>query len=192
MKNALCWNTDLMVECGAVQEGDRSVYYYGLEIIIPIVGFTCIALFTGWIIGLTKEVIAYLVAFLPIRSSVGGYHASTMSKCLGISLANITLGIWIGLKSNAVSLIPLILTISYCIVLWLAPVIHPNHPYTKERKTVLIKQARLVGIIANTFIMIIRAFHPQLALIMSIAVFCACLGMPVAVLNGQVAKCTNQ
>ncbi len=57
------------------------VMYYGLFVCATNVASILSVLFIGFLLGEFKNTLYFLIGFIPLRLFVGGYHASTPTKC---------------------------------------------------------------------------------------------------------------
>jgi len=137
----------------------------------------------GAVSGHLTEVVVFMLGFLPVRYSSGGYHAATPGKCLLLSLVCMVGTIGIGRQDIVVQIAPLIAGISCAIVYRFAPVVHPNHPHSQQRVLLLRKRARRISTATCVAILPACVLYPVFASIASLAFLCASLGLPVALLG---------
>ena len=78
--------TDRLILRCIISENERSIYQYGLEVFLE----TLIAYLSIFVLALifgdTLETIAFLIAFMLLRTYTGGFHASTRFRCYVLSL----------------------------------------------------------------------------------------------------------
>lgn len=131
--------TDFFYSNKIIEEEDREIYVYGLQLIIStIIGITLI-LVLGLIINKLFYSIIFLISFIPIRMYSGGYHASSYVKCnlTLISLYLVTMSAVIYTPSVYVIKISTIMVIiTIYIVLKYAPVDNENKKLTENRKKI--------------------------------------------------------
>ena len=70
---------------GTIQESDRNVYEYGYQLMIEAFINVVISLLLGAVLGCFKEVVFFLIVFMPLRSFCGGYHAAKTWQCTVLS-----------------------------------------------------------------------------------------------------------
>lgn len=66
--------TDLLIENGSIEKQDKSVYKYGIEMVIAIAFNIITVIIIGYAMGMFLECIIFLLFFMPLRSYAGGYH----------------------------------------------------------------------------------------------------------------------
>nr|WP_312580178.1 accessory gene regulator B family protein [Sedimentibacter sp.] len=129
--------TDFFYSNNIIQEEDKEIYVYGLQLIIStIIGITLI-LVVGLILNRLFYSIIFLISFIPIRMYSGGYHASSYVKCnlTLISLYLVTMSAVIFIPSVYVMRISAIMAIiTIYIILKYAPVDNENKRLTENRK----------------------------------------------------------
>ena len=73
------------IESGRFSKDEESVYRYGYELLITnVVLAICIAIIVI-LEQKMKEVLIFLIVFIPLRSYGGGYHTSTAKRCIALS-----------------------------------------------------------------------------------------------------------
>lgn len=162
-----------LVQHGANEE-DTEVYAYAVECFLgSLVTFGSMLLIACFLHRFAAMVI-WLLFWLPLRSFLGGFHASTHWRCywgsLGVGIANILL--YPLLPSL---LIPIISLLSLCTVFQLAPVVHPNQPLSEVKYHKMKKAARRWIVIENILVLSLYWIQPQYASIAALAIFTGCL-----------------
>lgn len=176
--------TDKLAQYGIIVEEDRDIYHYGFEVLISSVTTVFAILLLGMLTGSLTEVMAYMVAFIPIRFCIGGYHAPTASLCFWASIASVTLTIRIGRLLDPTA-IPILIAISLALIYIMAPAIHPNHPHSARRRATLKKRAIIVGIAESVLILLLASIKPEYSIIMTLSFFITSAGMVLSKLCGQ-------
>ena len=114
---------------------DEALYSYGFRqgavFLLNIATMLCI----GWLMGMVKESITFMLAYLPLRRMAGGYHARTQLRCylLGIVLTTSVLLAVKWLPWN-LYLCSVLLIVSSGIIIWLAPVEDHNKPLDEAER----------------------------------------------------------
>ena len=85
-KKTACKITQRLCEKGIISESDFDLYEYGFNMGITVLLNLISTIVIGVIVGKVFESIAFLVFYIPLRSYVGGYHASTPRRCYFISI----------------------------------------------------------------------------------------------------------
>ena len=81
------------IDAGIMKEEDRSVYCYGYALVLEMLVNFIIAAAIGIIINKVVMILVFLLAFIPLRSFAGGYHADKGWKCVLLSNSVILLAI---------------------------------------------------------------------------------------------------
>lgn len=146
--------SNFIVHKGICTKEKEKVLCYGFELLVTsIIGVLLMVLVSI----IMKEPISwllFLIGFAPLRTTAGGYHASTHWGCYIIStlMYAICLLISIHININSTALI-LMALISVCVVFALSPVEAVNKPLNKETKE--INRRNSLSIILFEFLVII-------------------------------------
>ena len=162
-----------------VSSEEREIYSYGAEVILTTGSFICTALLVGFAIGRLEECILFLVAFFPIRSFAGGYHAPTASMCLVVSIGYMLVSFALSTLLTAASL-PLLVTAALIIVFACAPVIHPNSPHSQDHCEVLRFRARAIACAEWGLPLLLCGYYPHVAYALGATYFIAACSTFVA------------
>lgn len=134
-----------------IKSEDRELYAYGLNqgitIILNMITTFCIGLLFGCVV----ELLVFMVAYIPLRSFAGGYHAKTPLKCylssivmliiVSVAIQYVALKIWVHYVIAAVSVM---------IIAVLAPVEDRNKPLDEmemkvyKRRTIVVLSVEIV------------------------------------------------
>lgn len=119
--------TSYFVINGIIEDEEREIYSYGLHQALLIIINIGTALLIGFLFRRFCEVLIFMLAYIPLRTYGGGYHAKTEMKCYFSSIALIIVSLLL------IKVIPVtkLLTITLCtfsgvIVYTLAPVEDTN------------------------------------------------------------------
>lgn len=140
--------TDSLVHAGAVPIEDKALYEFGIRQGIFLVINIATAVLIGLLSGMLWQTVIFLIAYNPIRSYAGGYHAGTPLVCYLISIPMVV-GVLFGIKlipwnGYAVAIV-LILT---GVVIWLlAPVEDANKPLDQLERKVYGRKARIYMVV---------------------------------------------
>ena len=129
----------------AIEAEDQDVYEYGLYVILTdvmdIVATTIIAI----LLHIVPQTILYHVAFIPLRRTAGGYHASTPMRCFCLSITTWLLAMWLIGMTAQFTLISVVLAGISCFIVWrFAPVEHENNPLTEDEVVSMRKRSRIL------------------------------------------------
>ena len=120
---------DSLIQVGVVPLEDKALYAYGVRQGIFMVINLMTTIFIGLMVGMVWQSIIFILAYIPIRSYAGGYHASSPLTCYLLSIPFMTaalLGVkWIPWNSHICFIA---LVCSGLIIVFLAPVEDSNKP----------------------------------------------------------------
>jgi accessory gene regulator B len=178
--------TDFLIAKGADPE-NKEVYAYALEYILSSVVSYGILLILAAVFNLVPQMLLFFLFWIPLRSNFGGVHASSQAMCLVLSAI-----FGVGSVFLAVNFIPDILVILICsavcilMTFLIAPVMHPNHPVTKERLHHIKKVVRAVILVECALCIAVYFLLP--AWVASTGVY----SIGFAVLFGLLGKLINK
>ncbi|HIZ76103.1 MAG TPA: accessory gene regulator B family protein [Firmicutes bacterium] len=136
---------DYFVTIGVIESGKKDLYIYGLHQGIVMFFNIITTLLVGCILGMVWQSIVFLLAYIPIRSYAGGYHAKTPVRCYCISVILITATL---LAMKYVTLTPATcwggILGSSALIFILAPIEDKNKPFTPAEKKVFQKRSRIL------------------------------------------------
>lgn len=123
-----------LVQNGANAEME-DVYAYGIECTLSTLLIVILQIAAGLLLGKPLQMLVFILAWLPLRMIVGGAHANTHFAC---TLVSVGLGILSILLSECIIITQILLLIillltGYCVLFFMAPVIHKNHPISQQR-----------------------------------------------------------
>lgn len=134
-----------LITIGVVPSDDKDLYQYGIRHGILMVINVLTIILIGFILGMVWQSIVFILAYIPVRTYSGGYHASTELKCYLFSVALIFV-VLIGIK-----LIPwnayicsIVTLCALMIIIRLAPVEDLNKPLEQKEKAVYKRRARII------------------------------------------------
>lgn len=125
--------TDQLVKNGIIVLEEKEIYSYGLQRGFTMVINILLSLVIGLVLGMPLESIIFMVAYIPLRSYAGGYHARTQFTCHILSLVIIVVAL-LAIKfiswTNTFSI--LLLLISGSLICFLSPVPDSNKPLNEK------------------------------------------------------------
>jgi accessory gene regulator B len=135
---------------------DKELYTYGLQQGLIMIANILTTLFIGFLFGMLWQSIVFMIAYFPLRSFAGGYHAKTQLRCyiLSIILTSIVLLVikfipWTNFMIWSLALIAGI------IILILAPVEDSNKSLDEMEVRVYKKWTVIILLIELVFIVLI-------------------------------------
>lgn len=144
---------------GVVEEEEKELYTYGYEIILENIGKTILLLIAGGIVHKFVATCIFVVGFVSLRSSCGGYHAKKAWQCdiLTVLLWGIVICatpvVRMIVSEQRVFLL-LIVLVSELIIIHYAPVEHKNNRLTKEKREKNRRQALVMGTLYGILVLL--------------------------------------
>lgn len=180
--------SDAMASQGIIKPEDSAVYAYGLELIASTVLSIAAVIIISVIFSRPLAGLLFLTAFIPLRSTAGGYHATTHLYCLitfSVSFTVLLLAsIWLipyirPVYLSAVSLANLIM------VLILSPVGTSKKPMSDKKRRVNRLRSIVIAILfvlitSSSFLLGGRYF--SLFVYFTMGQLAAMISLPVGVL----------
>lgn len=152
MKKVADLFSEWLVENEIVGKDDRELYAYGFwQGCVLLFNFLIVAVI-GIITGMLWQSIVFTIAYGLLRPFAGGFHARTQRKCYFYSslLLVFVLGILRWVQWDAITCI-LIVLVSGCVILKLAPVEDENKPLDDVEVVVYKRRSRIVcGVLSMT------------------------------------------
>lgn len=149
-----------LINDGAIEEEDREIYEYGFEHgIILMLNIICTILI-GIGMKMFWEVLVFMLAYIPLRTNAGGFHAKTQLRCFFYSnlLVVIILEFAKLLVGNTLVLIAMAVA-SVLVIIPLAPVEDQNKPLDENEVMIYGRKAR-IALVADLAVAAILNFVP--------------------------------
>lgn len=125
-----------LVNSKIIEENSHDVYTYGFELIIS----AAVNIFLMAIVSITfrryYDWLIFLAAFIPLRTTAGGYHASSHMKC--IIVGTIVFAVLLSISQVQIDWTNTILTVaitSFLMILIFSPVEAQNKKLNEERRS---------------------------------------------------------
>jgi len=124
-----------LVSFDIIDKKSEAVYAYGLELLIS--GFiTTLAM--GVISIIFRQPLAwilFLASFIPLRTTAGGYHASSHAKCFAITIASFTALLTLSqIQFDLANVILPLATFSFVLIILFSPVEAVNKELNEDRR----------------------------------------------------------
>lgn len=152
--------TDIFVENEIIANENREIYRYGIQqgIMLLLNFFTLLII--GLIHGMIFEVLIFILAYIPLRSYAGGFHAKTHMKCYSVSVIIIN-AVLLTIKYSriTISIYFLLAFFSLIIIFILAPVEDENKLLGKIEIVIYRKKSRIILLII--FLWFVVAFFTE-------------------------------
>lgn len=166
------WLSSFFISKNVIKEEERQIYDYCFEVLLStVINFMAVvilALFTGTVV----PTLYFLVGFIGIRTTAGGFHAETHRGCLLILISSYASFLFL------LSLIPNValskIAMEICIISWLlvvifSPVEDYNKPFRKEEYKKFKMVSNLVAILLTIIVLVLVIFFQKAAWGFSIA-----------------------
>ena len=126
--------TDTLIEGKIIKMEERNLYLYCFGTLIEMTANIITTLIIGALLGKIVAALFFMLVFIPLRSTAGGYHCETAGKCYLLSMAVYLTVIF---TYDCVSTIPSYLCVLICVfdfaaIISLSPVASPNKPFTAK------------------------------------------------------------
>lgn len=167
---------DDLVRSGVVKEEDVAICVYGINQILVSALNVSSTLIIGMMFGVLLEVAVFMMAYIPLRSFAGGYHAKTPLRCYIFSVIMLII-ISIGMKYLSVAewVYYAVLSAAILVVLALSPVEDQNKPLDETERKVYKKRAAIIAAVELVIGLAFKLFGLDslfVAMVYSFAVLC--------------------
>ncbi|CAK7000547.1 accessory gene regulator B family protein [Tissierella carlieri] len=156
-----------------IRDEDREIYYYGLYQGFLIIVNIITAIIIGVIFRMVWQSILFMLAYVPLRTYGGGYHAKTEGRCYLISIA-LASGVLLAIKFILMTDLNILgLTgMGGIIIFGLAPIEDSNKPLNQVEKRVFRIRTRVVLTLQVLIVILTNALDfKEIALVISISIF---------------------
>lgn len=146
---------------GLIKEEDISVYRYGYTLMLEMFVNFAIAIIIGFIANKIMMISIFLLAFIPLRSFAGGYHADKAWKCVILSNSVIIVAIWVVQFMCSVNLLTLFVLMEVVlgiIIIKMAPVQSINKKLSELEVAYYKKTVLLIYIVETLIEMLIYLY----------------------------------
>lgn len=170
------------IKKGYIKSSDKEIYDYCFEILVSTVINFVTVIVIAILCNMFVETIFFLVGFMTIRATAGGYHARNHFNCwLILILAYIVYVVLLSFEvfANVNHFIVIVNIISFVIVEVISPVEDENKPFTKVEYEILKKKSRfLVGFIFLLAIVLNYKFNrANYAVSLTLGMFVVCVSL---------------
>lgn len=165
--------TDHLAENGIINSEDKELYSYGLCQGMIMIANMLTTLVIGLVFGMLWQSVIFTIAYMPLRSYAGGYHARTQFLCNIFSVL-LTIAVLLLIKyipwTNWLCII--ITFLSVALIAFLAPVEDQNKPLDSVEIRVYKKRTLCILIAETAAIIILLLFSLlQASVTISVSLF---------------------
>ena len=130
---------------GLISDEEKEIIQFGLESLEGNLAGVLLTLFIGIIFGAIWEAILFYIWFLPLRKSIGGFHADTKVKCLVASATAIFMTFALFTLFRYSDIVYFVCGgVFVCIVFLIAPVDNPQKRFDDSERSVYQRRSRIV------------------------------------------------
>lgn len=126
---------------------DQELYQYGYKLLALQAANIVVVIIIGLVFSCLKEMLLFLIAYVPLRSYAGGYHAGGPIRCGIISAAMelaVALAVQIPMAGGASTLMLTGAALCEIIIYVTVPVAAENKPLTESQVVSFRKRARMI------------------------------------------------
>ena len=157
---------DVMIVKEIINPKDKNIYLYGIQEGIILIENLIVTAVLGIFFGHIIETLIFLIAYIPLRSFSGGYHALNQKRCFVYSILLILfIQIYLAWFNTTFFIITFILYFIFLIYLCrYAPLPSQNKPLSSFEKKKYGKKVRLIcGIESVLFLLSITVQYVKIA-----------------------------
>lgn len=151
MDRLLTYILQRMLDFGLINEDEKDVLHYGLELFLIKISHYCGIFLVAIIVGGGKGVqiiLFFMPQYLYLRSITGGYHSKTRLGCFMISIL-ITALVITNYKAFEISCINWIRFIASIFICINCPIENINAPLTQKEKNILKQKVKIMLLLFN-------------------------------------------
>ena len=139
--------TCFLVNNDTIGDEEREIYRYGIQQGLTIILNLVTTLLIGLVCGMVWQSIVFTVAYIPLRSFAGGYHAKTPTRCYIFSII-LMLAVLLVMKFVPFTafICSVMLSVSSVVIVFLAPVEDNNKPLDEMEQKVYRKRTLMIWI----------------------------------------------
>lgn len=143
---------DVLVENKTINSENRELYYYGFNQGLTAILNLFTVLLIGIIFGCTVQLAVFMVAYIPLRSYAGGFHASTHIRCYILSIIILcVIALILNIDIISMALFYCVGTLSVLAIILLCPVEDKNKPLDQLESKVYKKRTIIIMLIEILF-----------------------------------------
>ena len=159
----------LLLSKGILKQDDLDVFVYGLDTIL----FSLVSIFSllalGMITRLFVETLLCMLAFIPLQTTGGGYHAKTHFRCYLTTVAGWAIAMLLN-RILPIWATALFMLQGYVAVFRYAPIEHANAPMSAGHKQKMRACARRVCIALSFTAIVMYALRPDLSIVLATSI----------------------
>lgn len=137
LRNIAVCCTEHLIDAGIVERKKEKIYIYGLELFISTISSVFSMLLIAAITNHFLYGILFLLIFMPLRMTANGYHAKTFFRCFVLTNSVFILYLFIIMHYSIIyskNIYWVLFIISVLYIFFKAPIEHPLHKLTEEKR----------------------------------------------------------
>ncbi|NLY70761.1 MAG: accessory gene regulator B family protein [Clostridiales bacterium] len=181
-----------LISLGVVPSEDKDIYVYGVGQGIVILVNLLSVIIIGLLLGMVWQSLLFILAYIPIRSYAGGYHASTQLRCYFLSNA-VVVAVLLAIKLVSWNeYVFLSITIfSIITIILLAPVEDLNKPLRDVEVKIFRRIARIILGILVIIAVVLWYFAKQFSICVIMALLVSAIMLILGVIKNVRSRRTD-
>ena len=184
--------SEIFLKEGLISDEEKEIIQFGLESVEGNLTGVILTILVGIIFGAIREAMLFYIWFLPLRKSIGGFHADTKAKCLLASALAMTLALILFSLFRYPGIVYLICGGIFSFVIFLvAPVDNPQKKFDASEQSVYRKRSRVV-LLGESTLFVISYYNSWKAITISLCMtfFVASISLLLGILkNTRNSQC---
>ena len=179
--------SNLLKRSGACRDEDYAVVSYGIELIVTsFIGVICIIVLSV-ILGKPFSWMSFLLSFVPLRTTAGGYHAKTHLSCYLLSSAVFALSLVLAISAVWGLYVTLAgMSFSLIVIWFLAPIEAENKPLRADTYRSNKRRSRVI-IVLEVVVVVIALLRGNGTICWQMQLYCAgCLTSSVSLVAAKI------
>jgi len=176
---------------GVIQEDDREVYEYSLNILLIGVFHTLTVLLIGFVFGMFIESIVLFASFFLARKFAGGFHMPKHWQCYLFTIATVSGALFLArvLLMQSDIIYYAVIGVSAAVIFVLAPIGHPNKPLSlKEMKVYRLISWALCVLLTGLSLVFFHWFSRSIGLGIGMGIVLCAFALALAAVEKRLKK----
>ena len=187
--------SSFFISKGTIKEEERQIYDYCFEIMLSTILNFCSVMVIAIITKTVFFTLCFIVGFMIIRATAGGYHAETHMACFMILIVSYAIYLIIlqSLSNDIISILTIVICIvSVLLISFLAPVEDHNKPLTKAEIKEFKKKSYLamLSLVIVSILLILCMGNKKWGFSFAAGMFIVSMSLIAGTLKNKIQKCT--
>ena len=162
MERLVGWSVTVMLENQVIEEEQRDVIFYGLDLLYSSIISMLSFVFFGLLLKQITVTMILLLFFIPLQSFGGGYHCQTHFRCWLLMMIGYIFAIFVLLKLPIYILLIVALVGSPAALVF-APIENPEAPFGEDFRRKMRKIFMAVFFVALILVALLSVSHMMIA-----------------------------